>query len=543
MSNAKRRPQPFETQLDRRQFLAAAGVGVGTLAFGACGGDGESTPSGGTPASGGKMAQELVMATPGEAPTLFQNLEYQPQAYSVYDGMLESLCKTDPLDPGKGPQPQLADSWRPVGERKWEFKLRKGVKFHNGEAWDAEAAKANLDILVKIKPPSPVMFRIQPYVKAEVKDSHTLIIHTKEPWAMAPIGLSEVQFGAPAELTDKGAQKFAQAPVGTGMYTFVEWQKGREIVLEANPDYWGEKATIERLRFRGIPDPTARFAALQAGEIHICEDLQVDDVDKATESDLVVADGPVAQSVVLTPYIIQAKEDGHPTADPRVRLAMNHAIDRQAIIDSVLGGYAKLMNGQVTGQDAFGWNSNLEEYAYDPAKAKALLAEAGHANGVDLGTVHLSEPGEFLKQSDVMEVIRTQLQEVGIKFTPNTTEYSVFLRKALQEQSLKYWHIGGWQYYPVMDAAFSLMWYDTDAFLATGLGDPGYDKVWRQSNVEFDVPKRRALLEECQKIVHETPGPLTLWQHHKIYGVSPKVQGLKVTPDERIHWAGMTVSA
>ena len=532
-----------EKRLDRRQFLVAAGVGAGSIMLGGCGGGNGSKTSGGTAASGTKKAQELIMATPGEAPTLFQNLEYQPQAYSVYDGMLEALCKTDPLAPDKGPQPQLAESWRPVGERKWEFKLRQGVKFHNGEAWDAEAAKTNLEELVKIKPPSPVMFRIQPFDRAEVKDRHTLIIHTKEPWAMAPIGLSEVQFGAPAELKDKGPQKFAQAPVGTGPYAFVEWQKGREIVLEANPDYWGEQATIERLRFRGIADPAARFAALQAGEIHICEDLQVDDVDKAKEADLVVADSPVAQSVMLTPYIIAAKKDGHPTADPRVRLAMNHAVDRQAIIDSVLGGYGKLMNGQVTGADAFGWNKSLQDFPYDPEKAKALLAEAGHDGGVDLGTLHLSEPGEFLKQSDVMEVVRTQLQEVGIKLTPKTYEYSVFLRKALQEQSLKYWHIGGWQYYPVMDAAFALMWYDTDAFLATGLGDPEYDKVWRKSNVEFDVAKRRALLEDAQKRVHDTPGPLVLWQHHKLYGVSPKVQGLKVTPDERIHWNGVTINA
>ncbi|MGH3004745.1 MAG: ABC transporter substrate-binding protein [Gaiellaceae bacterium] len=551
MTRPKSGSEPMlERQMNRRQFLGAAGIGVGTLALTACTGDGDggggeaTTGTGPTATSGGggATAKELVMATPGEPPTLFQNLEYQPQGYSIYDGILEFLCKSDPLDPEKGPQPQLAESWEPVGETQWEFKLRQGVKFHNGEDWNAEAAKANLDVLLTIDPPSPVMFRIQPYDSAEVKDEYTLVINTKEPWAMAPVGLSEVQFGAPAALQDMGPQAFAQAPVGTGMFRFAEWRKGQEIVLEKNGDYWGEQALIETLRFRGIPDAASRFAALQAGEIHICEDLQIEDVEKAAGASLVVADTPVAQSVLMTPYIIDAKADGHPTADPRVRLAMNHAIDRQAIIDSVLGGYAKLMSGQVTGDDAFGWNSQLSDYPYDPDRAKALLEEAGHGNGVDLGDFFLGEPGEFLKQQDMFEVLRSQLGEVGIQFTPQVIEYSVFLRKALQEYTLKYWHIGGWQYYPVQDSAFALMWYDTDAFLRTGLGDPNYDKAWRQSNVEFDVDKRRALLEECHQIVHETPGPVFLWQHHKLYGVSPKVQGLTVTPDERIHWNGVSAT-
>jgi peptide/nickel transport system substrate-binding protein len=326
------------------------------------------------------------------------------------------------------------------------------------------------------------------------------------------------------------------------MYRFAEWKKGQEIVLEANAGYWGERASIERLRFRGIPDAAARFAALQAGEIHICEDLNLDDIDKAKEGRFTIADTAIANSILLSPYIMEAEKDGHATADPRVRMAMNYAIDRKAIIDSVLGGYGKLLGGQVTGSDAFGWTDQLKDYPYDPAKAKALLAEAGHPNGVDLGELFIGEPGETLKQLDVFEVVRSQLEEVGIKLTAKVLEHSVFLRRALQDTDLKYWQLGGWQYYPVMDAAFALMWYDSDAFLKMGLGDPAYDKVWRQSNTELDVEKRRALLEQCQRMVHDQAGTEYLWQHHKFYGVSPKVKGLKATPDERLHFGGVTVS-
>lgn len=550
--------ESLERLLSRRQLVAGAGaVGVGAL-LAACGGDDEEaapaptpeptpapTPAQPEPAPppAPAAAAELIMATPGEAPTLFQNLEYQPQAYSIYDSILEFLLKADPLDPAKGPQPQLAESWRPVGDRQWEFTLRQGVTFHNGEAWNAEAAKVNLDLVLKIDPPSPVLFRIGPFESAEVKDEYTLLINTKTPWATAPIGMSEVQFGAPGYLTDVGPQEFAQSPIGTGPYKFSEWKKGQEIILEANGDYWGTPATIERLIFRGIPDQASRFAALQAGEIHIVEDLLLDDVESAQGAGLVVADTPIMQSVLLTPYMIDAKTDGHPTADPKVRLAMNHAIDRQAIIDSVLGGYGRLMNGQVTGADAFGWNSTLQDYPYDPQRAKDLLAEAGFANGVDLGTLWMGEPAEWLKQQDFVEVIRNQFSEVGITFEPKVVDESTFLRMALQEYSLKYWHVGGWQYHPVGDSGFALMWYDSEAFLRTGLGDPEFDKVWRASDAEVDLETRRGLLEQAHKIVHDTPGPVFLWQHHKLYALSPNVKGFVTTPDERVHWAGMTLEA
>jgi peptide/nickel transport system substrate-binding protein len=322
----------------------------------------------------------------------------------------------------------------------------------------------------------------------------------------------------------------------------VEWSKGQQIVLEANRDYWGPAPTVDRLVFKGIPDATTRRQALEAGEVDIIEDVALEDVSSLRDKGFVIADTPIAQSVLLSPYMIDAVADGHPTANPKVRLAMNHAVNRKEIIDTVLGGFAKPLGGQVTGDDAFGWNPSLSDFAYDPALARQLLADAGFPDGVDLGTLFIGEPGEFFKQADFSEVVRAQLAEVGIGLTPEVVEFSTFLRMALQEYSLKYWHVGGWQYYPVMDSAFALMWYDSDAFLRQGLPeDSGYNEVWRASNREFDVEKRRGLLEESQRIIHDTPGPVVLWQHHKIYAHTDRVKGLNPTPDERIHWNSLTV--
>lgn len=545
MGDEGRLPGDGSGKLTRRQFLIAGGLAVGGVTLAACrpeaGPATTTTAPTGTAAPTPSSVSEIVMATTGEAPTLFQNLEYQPQAYSIYDGILEFLCKSDPLQPELGQQPQLAVSWTPVSDTQWEFELRQGVTFHNGEAWNAEAAKANLDILVTIDPPSPVMFRIQPYESCEVKDEFTLIVNTTEPWSMAPVGLSEVQFGAPGYLSDVGPQQFAQAPIGTGMFEFAEWQKGEQIVLERNGEYWGEQALVDRLIFRGIPDAATRFAALRAGEVDVIEDLDVANVEPAVAEGFVIADTPIAQSILMTPYMIDAQADGHPTADPRIRLAMNHAIDRESIIESVLAGFGRLMGGQVTGPDAFGWNPNLTDYPYDPQRARDLLAEAGYPNGIDLGELFVGVPGEFFQQGDFVQAAVAQLADAGIHFTMQEVEYTTFLRMALQEYSLRYWHIGGWQYYPVMDSAFALMWYDSDAFLRTGLGDPEYDEIWRASNREFDIDRRREMLQECHRIIHETPGPVFLWQHNKIFAHNERVQGLRPTPDERIHWTGVSV--
>ena len=538
---------PSQPELNRRQFLIRSSWALGGLVVAACTPqtlNGNGTEAG--PANGNGAVttptRTLIVGLEGEPPTLFQNLEYQPHGYSIYDGIMQYLVKADPRDPRAGQQPQLAVEWEPVAERQWEFRLREGVQFHNGEPWNAEAAKFNLDKVFEIDPPSPVLFRIEPFESAEVRDEFTLIVNTKEPWAMCPIGLSEVQFAAPAALDDLGAEAFAQNPIGTGPYQMAEWREGEAITVERYGGYWGSAPTVELVEFRGIPDVATRLAALQAGEVHIAEQIEIEDLPALEGEGFVIADTPEARSNVLSPYIAAADDDGDPTANALVRLAMNHAINRQEIIDTVLGGFGQLMNGQVVGPDAFGHNPNIEEYAYDPQRARQLLAEAGFPDGVDLGPMYAGEPSAALKQRDFMEVIRSQLAEVGIEMQVEIMEQSTFLRRALQDYDLNYWQVGGWQYYPVMDAAFAYMWYDTDAFLQMDLNDPEYDEVFRASNQEFDVERRRELLHECSRILHEKPGPVPLWQNHKTYVHSPNIEGFTPTPDNRIHLDGIQIT-
>jgi peptide/nickel transport system substrate-binding protein len=528
----------------RRELIVRAGLAVGGVALAGHGGVATAARKRVLKPSASR-SNELIVAISSEPPSLFQNLEDEPQAYSIYDAIFEYLVKSDPLQPTKGPLPALAVSWKPVGKTVWQFNLRKGVKFHNGEDWDAEAAKFNLDTVLSIKPPSPFVSRIAQFKRAEVKDKYTLLIHTKGSWATAPLGLSEIQMGAPAFLKQVGPQQFAQQPVGTGPFKFAEWKKGQAITLERNPDYWGPKARLDRLVFRGIPDVETRFAALQANEIQIQTDLNVNDVATARKKGFRVASTRVAQSILMTPYIVDAKKKHHPMGNPKIRLAMNHAINRPQIVKSVLRGFGPSLSGQVTGPDAFGFDPTIKEYRYDPGKAKSLLRDAGFPKGIDLGTFWVGVPGQFLKQREFVEVLISQFAAVGIKLAPRFVEYATFLRMALQEHNLYYIHQGGWQYYPVMDASFALQWYSMDhnSFIHTGLGVPHFDAVFHASEREFNVAKRQRLLRQCQRIIHNLPGPITLWQHVQIFGVNPKVTGFTPTPDERIHFKSISMKS
>ncbi|MFC7546857.1 ABC transporter substrate-binding protein [Plantactinospora sp. GCM10030261] len=519
----------------RRQLLLGAGALAGGVVLGGCTTTRRSSDA--------NVDGPLVIALDGEPPTLFQNLEYHQSGFTVGSAIMEYLVQADPLQPDAGQQPGLAVEWKPVGDRQWEFTLREGVRFHNGEEWDAEAAKFNIEQLFEIQPPSPILFRIQPFASAQVRDRYTLLINTKEPWAMCPVGLSQVQFAPPAHLQSVGPEKFAQEPIGTGPYQLAEWRKGEAIVLERFEDYWGDAPSVQRIEFRGIPDQATRLAALRSREVHLAEKIGLADLAGLRSDGFVVADTPEARSNLLSPYIAKAAKDGHPTADPRVRLAMNLAIDRRVIVDSVLEGMGQATEGQVIGRDAFGWNPDVKEYPHDPQRARELLAQAGHRDGVDLGALYRGEPSAGLMEADFTEVIRSQLAEVGIQITVQPMEQSTFLKRALQDIDLDYWQVGGWDYFPVMDAAFGLMWYDTEAFLGMDLNNPEYDKVFRASNREFDVTKRRDLLRECSRLVHEQAGSVTLWQNHKTYVHVPEVQGFRPTPDSRIHLDGISLGA
>jgi peptide/nickel transport system substrate-binding protein len=339
--------------------------------------------------------------------------------------------------------PWLAESWRAVNPTTWEFKIRKGVKFHNGEEVDAEAVKFSFERIVnpdlKVRQ-GPNFTRLD---RVEAIDKHTVRIITKKPWPILENQLaSEGSIVPPKYFREKDAAFLAKNPVGSGPYKFVTWAKDEAITLEANASWWGGAPKVKTLVFRPIPEHATRVAALQAGEVDIVTNVPPHLV-KQIESDpkLYVSRAPSVRVIYVS--ISTHKYDKEhrvlgpvdwPTKDKRVRQAINHAVNADEIIANVLEGNG-IRTATVLTSKHFGFDPKLQPYQHDVAKAKQLLTEAGYPNGIDI--VLNSPDGRYLKDKEVAEALAGQLTKAGIRTTVKTFEWGTYLNQ------MQYVHGGG----------------------------------------------------------------------------------------------------
>jgi peptide/nickel transport system substrate-binding protein len=311
--------------------------------------------------------------------------------------------------------PELAESWKPLDDLTWEVKLRQGVKFHNGEALDANAVKATLD---RVKEPGATHVSGGFTTIAEVTavDPYTVRITTKKSDPLLPSRLAQwgAQILPPAYFKEAGAEGIARKAIGTGPYRFGEWRKDDRLVLEANPDYWGKEAEFEKVIFRPIPDEFARVSALSAGEVDVVVNIPVDFTDQVNDADSTY----VAETLASATDVFVLGND-KPLQSQKVRLALNLAIDRQKLVDTLFKGFAKPI-AQGAAPTDFGYNPNIGLYPYDPARAKELLAEAGYPDGFSV--LVQSSNGYILGDTLIVEAVVEMLKEVGVDAKPRVLE-------------------------------------------------------------------------------------------------------------------------
>src|SRR5262245_60955156 len=260
----------------------------------------------------------------------------------IYDRLLDRDSKTFK------PKPMLAESWKIVNDTTWEFKLRKGVKFHNGEPFTAASVKATIDYA--LDPANKTHYTASAYwglvKEVQVVDDYTVRFVTKQPWPN--LVDSAASNGAlmmpPKALKELGPAKFAERPIGTGPFKFVEWKRDERLVLERNPDYWQGPADVSRVTFRFIPEFSARMAALLSGEIDIMKDVPPHAVEAVERSGRAKLRATVSSRIN---YLALVNLKPGPMQDVRVRRAMNHALDVDELIAQVLKGRPTPMGGPV----------------------------------------------------------------------------------------------------------------------------------------------------------------------------------------------------
>jgi peptide/nickel transport system substrate-binding protein len=415
----------------------------------------------------------------------------------------------------------LAESWEP-DERGWRFFLRKGVKFHNGEDFDAESVKYTIESFA-----DPDLTWVNPQSRSYVdvisevviEDPHTVLLVTDRFSRALVSNLSAVTMLPPAYASEMGEQ-FGTSPVGTGRYRFVEYVAGSHAVLEANADHWDQPPLNAGLEIRYLTENATRLAALETGEVLLINNVPPDSVGRLEgNGDLVVVTIPTNRLMQ-----IHMQYDQGVFADKLVRHALNHAINKEAIASSIMGGLGEVARNPWH-PSMLGTNDGLPQYEYDPERARQLLAEAGHPNGVDVAFG--SPANRYLQDKLVAEAIAQQIAEAGFNATLDAREWGSFWQSHNERQYDM--ALLGYST-PTFDPAWASQWFATQSLI--GFENPQVQELFAQADATDDLEEADRLYQEAQAIIWDD-GPFAfLYFQPTISAHSTTLTGWAPRPDE-----------
>ena len=435
----------------------------------------------------------------------------------AYNQMFDALAVADERGNMK---PALATSWKVLDDKvTWQFKLRPGVKFHNGEEFDAATVKFNIERIGDPKVKSNWFARVAQVARVDVVDRHTVNVVTKRPWGILLKDLLVVYMVPPKYYQQVGLDGFSRAPVGTGPFKFKAYDKLSHITYAAAENSWRGAPKVAEVVFRRLPEAATRVAGLESGEIDAVVDVPVEDVDRLKAKGLQFKGVNIAGPNIL---ILRTTVDS-PLKDKRVRQAMNYAVDKDAIVKHILRGYGRVLDGQLVGPDGYGYNPALKPYPHDPERAKKLLANAGHPNGFEIkfdGT-----EGRYPKDKEFEEAIVAQMAKVGIRLNLQIVDANVFIKNYVNG-ILGPVFVLAQQYLPSMDLNQGLPNYRSAASHKQ-LASREFDALYEAQAGELDPEKRLKLLHQLAAWFHEEAPVVFLHQFQSVFGTHPSVKGFE----------------
>ncbi len=460
---------------------------------------------------------------------------------NIYDGLVRYKDGTLEVEPA------LAVSWTISDDGKtYTFKLRQGVKFHDGSDFNAEAVKFNFDRMLKEDHPFyntgpfPLSFNFSSIDAVNVLDEHTVEFKLKEPFApflsnlAYPTGLI-----VSPEVVKKYGKEFGRHPSGTGPFKFAEWQSGQRMVVERNPDYWDTAPALEAVVFRPITDANTRVAEMRAGGLDVMVEVPPDNLATFKQDANFAVAEQAGPHVWFT--ILNAKSG--PFADKKVRQAANYAVNKEGLVDNVLQGSATVAAGPIP--PAFNWVENkTEPYPYDPEKAKALLAEAGASNPEI--TFYVTEGGSGMLDPITMgAAIQADLQAVGFKVKIETYEWNTFLGRVnpglegKADMAEMAWMTNDPDTVPYLTLRSDAL-PDKGGFNSGYYSNPKVDELLEKARSSTDQAERGKLYGEVQSIVHDDAPWLFVanWKQKAV--TTAAVKGFKLQPSFLLHLKDVT---
>ena len=426
--------------------------------------------------------------------------------YALHDALLKPM-------PGQPLAPSLAKSWSQSADGlHYEFVLREGAKFHNGDPVTAEDVKYSFE---RYRGASSRILKDR-VAGIDTPDPQHVVFRLKQPWPdfmTFYTGATAAAWIVPKRYVEQvGEEGFKKAPIGAGPYKFVSFTAGLELTLQAFDAYWRKKPNVERLLFRVIPDEATRLAALKRGEVDIAYSIRGELAEEIGRS----------KGLVLKPTIIQAPfwlyfadqwDPKSPWHDQPVRLAASLAIDHDGINQALTLGHSKITGSIIPYTFDQYWQPPAPRY--DPAQAKKLLAEAGYANGFDAGEYYCDA-----SYANLAEAVLNNLQAIGIRAKLRPLERAAFF-KGYGEKSYKNLIQGA-------SGAFGNAATRLEAFVVKGgtyvYGSyPDLDALFEEQAGELDAKKREAVLTKMQQLVYERTVYAHLWQLAFLNAAGPRV--------------------
>lgn len=482
----------------------------------------------------------LVVALPAHAATFRIAIGIDPDtldpvgtttttAGNVVDYVAETLTR---LEPSGKVVPHLAESWTtsPNG-REYTFKLRQGVTFHDGTPFDAAAVKWNLDrvadpnVKVPIRNPYPIE-------KTEVVDTQTVKVTLKHPFAPFVAGLS---WTTSALVSPEGAKKagndYQTYPniVGTGPYTLGERKRGESITLNQFPKYWGLKPHYDTVVVRIVPEAATRESLILAGQVDLVILPPIADIPALQKN------GNVKVLLAPSDRTIFIAINTNRIKDRRVRQAINHAVDKAAIVKNVLFDAADVMNAPMA-PSLFGY-CKVGEYSFDPQRAKQLLREAGVPSGTQIQLLHPT--GRYVQDRESAQAVAGYLREVGLDAQLSTTDWPTYIKTIMTppETNTTALHMLGWA--PAfLDASqqmaqFISSQHPPKALATSFYSSPEVDRLAAAAEQETDAKKREDLYCQLSKQIWEDAPWIFLWVQRFPIVHSAKVTNVESLPNEK----------
>jgi len=485
-----------------------------------------------TPTPGGSVSINIGT----EPPVLVLIAHTAGAAYYISGKTTEGLLT---YDENFEPQPLLATEWEVAEDGlRYAFKLREGVKWHDGTDFTAEDVAFSILALKEHHPRGRATFASVEEVNVLGPHEIELILSKPAPFLLTAFASFEAPI-VPKHLyegTNIPENPHNVAPVGTGPFTFVEWVRGSHVILKKNENYWGEdKPYLDQLIIRFIVDPAAAVAAIESGEVQVSvANVPLTDIDRLKANPNLVVDtrpAPYSPSIARAEFNLENPY----LADVKVRHAIAHAIDKDFIVNTIYLGYATRLDGPVSPDLARFYNPDVPKYEFDPAKAEALLDEAGYPRGADGFRFKLfvdpTQPSGPPKQTG--EYFVQALAKVGIQVELRTQDFATFVKRIFTDRDFDIAIEGMSNLYDPTVGVQRLYWsknFKVGLPFSNGskYENPEVDRLLETAAVEIDPAKRLQLFNDFQRIVVEDLPTLDIVTPASITISDKRVQGLKI---------------